>query len=102
MTFKKDQYAVSIRQMEGLLRRRRIWGEARLAVEGIFGGEFVVFVVEKQTTKYLPTKQLPWMQRATPISVHVTTKNFNKPSKFSTSTKIIPPEKYPLYGICVP
>ena len=34
VTFKKDNFAVSIRQTEKLLRRNRIWGEARLAVEG--------------------------------------------------------------------
>ena len=57
----------------------------KIPYSGCFSGGkiFVVFAVGKQTTKYLPTKQLPWMQRATPISahVHVTTNFFPRTRK---------------------
>ena len=69
----------------------------------------MVFVVEKQTTKYLPTKQLPWMQQATStrgvVYLDYTQPQiiFHKPAKFSISTKILHPEKYvTLYSNIMP
>ena len=58
----------------------------------------MVFVVEKRTTKFLPTKQyriVPgvWFRVPRPRNV------FHELAKNSLLTKILPPEIYPLYGI---
>ena len=63
---------------------------------------FVVFVVEKQTTKYLPMKQLPQMQGATLISahVHITTKFFPQTRKIFHIHETFTPRKIPAVRHC--
>ena len=58
---------------------------------------FVVFVVERQTMKFLPTKQYCTVRRLHTYCT-ATTKIFPKNSLL---TKILPPDKYPLYGMHV-
>ena len=74
------------------------WGY--LPYSGYFSGGniFMVFVVGRRTTKYLPTK--------TPHACTQNRRQTAQPRNFSheiakimTFTKILPLEKYPLYGI---
>ena len=67
---------------------------------GYFSGGkiFVVFVAERRTTKFLPTKRycIVW---GVWFSILRPRKFFHELANNSLLTKILPPEKYPLYGI---
>ena len=67
----------------------------------------MVFVVERQTTKLLPMKQYRIVTITVLFGVHTHTvpqprKFFYELAKNSPLTKILPPQKYPLYGMLAP
>ena len=67
---------------------------------GYFSGGkiFVVFMVDRRNTKYLPTKPVPQSTRVW-FSIPHPRKFFHEQTKNSLIMKILPPEKYPLYSI---
>ena len=58
----------------------------------------MVFVVERQTTKFFIHETVPHSTRVW-FSILRPRKFFHKLPQNSLLTKILPPEKYPLYGI---
>ena len=63
-----------------------------------WGGKiFVVFVIERRTTKFSPMKQY-CIVPGCGLVYHKNEKFFPELAKNSLLTKILPPKKYPLYG----